>query len=400
MSHSLGSPIIHEFKYNDESPGIVGLYRDSLRVNVGNEVYIYDLEGRPVFLYLDGKLYVRGLSGIWVEKKWVSIRPPRRYSRVLRDKEEYAAILARSLKVLKRILELDIDSRIGGFISYILDRGVTRLEVEERKFREVYKPISILPPDQYLSIVLQPVEGCPYNMCSFCTFYRDRRFRFKSVDEFEKHVEEIKLLVGKGYYMRRKIFFADANALIAPTDLLLKYMGITWKYFDHGIIDGIYSFIDYFHKPKTVEELIQLRRQGLRRVYVGLESGSTEVLNILNKPGPPSESVKLVESLKAADINVGVIILIGAGGREYYNEHVANTVDILNRMPLGKGDILYYSRLKIRPDSAYARLSEEYGITALSQEEMDRQINEINKKLVFHWDKPVIAEYDIDEFVY
>ncbi len=400
MSSSLSSHIINEFQYHDGSIGVVGLYPDSLRVNVRNEVHIYDLEGRPVFLYLDGRLYVRGLSGIWVEKKWVSIRPPRRYSRTIRDKREYEAILTRSLKILKEILELDIDSRIRNFINYILDSGVTRLEGEERKFREIYKPISILPPDQYLSIVLQPVEGCPYNMCSFCTFYKDRRFRFKSLDEFEEHVEKIKTLVGKGYYMRRKIFFADANALIAPTTLLSKYMEITWRYFDNSVIDGIYSFIDYFHKPKAVEELIQLRRQGLRRVYVGLESGSTEVLNILNKPGPPSESVELVKRLKAAGINVGVIILIGAGGREYYMDHVTNTVDILNRMPLGKGDIIYYSRLKIKRESAYARLSEKYGITALSQEEMDKQINEITKKLIFHREKPVIAEYDIDEFVY
>ncbi|HEY8496839.1 MAG TPA: hypothetical protein VIK98_07420, partial [Limnochordales bacterium] len=40
-----------------------------------------------------------------------------------------------------------------------------RLLAEEERFRRVYVPISILPPDQYLSIVLQATEGCTWNRC-------------------------------------------------------------------------------------------------------------------------------------------------------------------------------------------------------------------------------------------
>ena len=62
------------------------------------------------------------------------------------------------------------------------------LEQDARRYHRIYKPVSILPPDQYLSVVLQATEGCSYNECSFCTFYRDRKFRIKEVAEFSTHI--------------------------------------------------------------------------------------------------------------------------------------------------------------------------------------------------------------------
>jgi len=38
------------------------------------------------------------------------------------------------------------------------------------------KPVGILPPDQYMAVVLQAAEGCAFNTCTFCDFYRDRSF--------------------------------------------------------------------------------------------------------------------------------------------------------------------------------------------------------------------------------
>ena len=35
-----------------------------------------------------------------------------------------------------------------------------RLEQDRETFNIIYKPVSILPPDQYLALVLQATEGC------------------------------------------------------------------------------------------------------------------------------------------------------------------------------------------------------------------------------------------------
>ena len=384
----------------DGKPVNIWLYKDSFKIHVGDEVYIYDLEGRPVFIYFNQRLFVRGLSGEIVEKKWLSIKPLRRFSRKILHEKEKRRIIERAHERLREALEMNVDAGLKSFILNILKIDYSALQKEAKIFREIYKPISILPPDQYLTIVLQPVEGCPYNKCSFCTFYKDRRFRFKTLEEFKDHVKMVKKFIGEGIKMRNKIFLADANALITPTKLLLKYMDIIWRFFERNYIDGVYSFIDYFHSIKSVEELSKLRDLGLRRVYVGLESGNNDVLKILNKPGPSEKAIELVKQFKRVGINVGVIVLIGAGGSEYYKVHVDDTIRILNSMPLGKGDIIYLSRLKILHNSAYAVLSRKYTLRELKPDEMDKQISEIIRGLRFNNEKPVIAEYDIDEFIY
>ena len=385
----------------DGLKGKVWLYDDSLRIHVGKEVYVFDLEGRPIFIYYNDRLFVRGLSGEFVEKKWLSVRPHRRFLRRLRDDEEKRRIVEYTHWRLGTILNSVDEDEVTEVIDRVFDMNYWRLEVDADRFRKIYLPISILPPDQYLSLVLQPVIGCPYNKCSFCTFYRDRRFRIRSVDEFREHVAMVRDFMGRGVLIRKKVFLADANALIADTDLLYEYMDVALEYLDHDSIEGFYAFTDYFHKPKGIDELRKLRRKGLKRVYIGLESGSDDVLKILNKPGPSSKAVEYVKLFKKAGINVGVIVLIGAGGREYYDEHVQKTAEVLNMMPLDGRDIIYLSRLKVREESPYRYLSLKYGLTSLTMEEMDRQISDLTRKLRFDPpNSPVVAEYDIDEFVY
>ncbi len=55
------------------------------------------------------------------------------------------------------------------------------------RFAEVYSPIGILPPDQYLALVLQATVGCSFNTCTFCDLYH-QPFRIKTPDEFRQHL--------------------------------------------------------------------------------------------------------------------------------------------------------------------------------------------------------------------
>ncbi len=369
------------------------------RLTYGEEVYVFDLEGRPVFMYFDRQLYERGLSGEIVAKKWISVTPPRRHLVRIRDRDVKERILRHSFERVRWMLEETGFDHPDPVVKRVYRGDIQRLWMEESVFRRIYRPISILPPDQYLSLVFQPLEGCPYNKCSFCTFYRDREFRFKGLEEFRRHVEEVVNFLGRGISMRHRIFLADANTLFADTRLLRSYIETVLDYIPRHDIEGFYSFSDYFTVYKTEEELGMLRNLGYKRVYIGLETGDPEVLRILSKPGPPERSVNLVKRLKAAGINVGVIILIGAGGREYYRQHVENTVKILNSMPLDRRDIIYFSKLKVREGSEYQRIAEEMGLTSLSDEEMDRQIEEIKQGLR-HVEPPIQAIYDIDETIY
>ena len=51
-------------------------------------------------------------------------------------------------------------------------------------------------------------------------------------------------------------------------------------------LGGIYAFLDGFSgEKKSREDYAQLARLGLKRVYIGLESGDPELLRLLKKPG-------------------------------------------------------------------------------------------------------------------
>ena len=56
-----------------------------------------------------------------------------------------------------------------------------------RGSRRCIGPVGILPPDQYLALVLQATEGCSFNTCTFCDLYQ-HPYRVKTADEFRAHV--------------------------------------------------------------------------------------------------------------------------------------------------------------------------------------------------------------------
>ena len=56
-------------------------------------------------------------------------------------------------------------------------------------------PVGILPPDQYLSLVVRVTEGCSWNACTFCSLYRNVPFRAKSPGELRAHLAALDSLL-------------------------------------------------------------------------------------------------------------------------------------------------------------------------------------------------------------
>ncbi|MCS6940366.1 MAG: radical SAM protein, partial [Roseiflexus sp.] len=269
----------------------------------------------------------------------------------------------------------------------------------------IYKPISILPPDQYLSLVLQAAEGCSWNRCTFCTLYRDRRFRIKSPAEFRRHVQQVKAFVGAGVSMRRSIFLGDANALIIPQPRLRELLAIVHDEFSLGVpggMKGVYAFLDIFGaEQKTLDECREMRDAQVKRVYLGLESGDEQVFCLLNKPGSPAACVEAVRTIKAASINVGIILLAGAGGARLASAHVTHSLDTLAAMNLGEGDLVYVSPLIIASDSPYLQLLREAQSEPLSAAALRQQLEQLKSGAKNVCGSGVkVALYHLEEFVY
>ncbi len=286
----------------------------------------------------------------------------------------------------------------------------------KRKFLSIYKPVSILPPDQYMALVLQATEGCSHNRCTFCSFYRDRSFRIKTLPEFRRHVAQVKEFMRPAMQMRRTIFLADANAIVIPERLLVPMLdlvnasfeiapagenAVLYKLSHPEAFDGVYAFVDAFTtRYKTVDDFSKLATRNLRRVYMGLETGHDQLLQWLCKAGTSADAIDAVRKIKGGGVSVGVIVMIGIGGRRFAQQHVADTVRAVNSMGLDQNDLVYFSEFIDTLGSDYGRIAARDGVEPLTRQEMRIQMESIRAGLSFPGLAPPMSVYDIHEVVY
>lgn len=355
-------------------------------------VLAFDREGRLYTYFRSGVTYRRTLAST-VEVRYRE--DARRRERLL--PQGAVALFAEARQAVAACLdEAPPDVRARVLEDGILEWTPERLLAQGDEFRRIYKPISILPPDQYLSIVVQATEGCTWNRCTFCSFYQDRPFRAKPAEEFARHVQEVKAFFGKGLLMRKGVFLADGNALALSQGRIEPLLEITRAAFPG---EAIYSFVDvYTGERRPVEGWRRLAQLGLTRVYIGMETGLDELLVFLNKPGSREELVQFVRDLKDAGLLVGLIAMVGVGGAEYAAAHAAATLAAIAQMPLGQGDLIYLSPFIEQPGSAYVARRQEAALTPLSDEAIEAELERLAREIRAMGLKA--ARYDIREFIY
>ncbi|MBW1790445.1 MAG: radical SAM protein, partial [Deltaproteobacteria bacterium] len=83
---------------------------------------------------------------------------------------------------------------------------------------------------------------------------------------------------------------------------------------------------------KSDEELEQLREAGLTLVFIGLESGDQEVLDLVNKGVSVQEQIDAVKKANRAGIQTSVTVIIGLGGKRLTEQHAVNTGKAAGKM--------------------------------------------------------------------
>ena len=374
-------------------------------------VFSFDNAGRLWTAMLEGISYRRGLDGKIVAKwKGAFGQPERRWltsdeaDRLLAQIHELVTELWQSIQTAT---DIQLPQSLTGEILHALDKAskfsLENFYLDVAEFNKVYKPIGILPPDQYMALVLQMTEGCSYNACSFCSFYRDRPFKIKSLQEFLTHIQSVKQFLGEGVSLRRTIFLGDANALVIPINKLVPLLEVVHNQISVDKAGGMYAFLDGFSADKkTPQDYYKLAQLGLKRIYIGLESGNAPLIEFLQKPGSPRDVLQAVKAIKAGGISVGIIILLGAGGHKYYRSHVSDTIKIINEMCLDMDDLIYFSDLVESEGLTYVKNAFQAEMLPLTFDELQSQANQIRKGLRFSatGGTPHISRYDIREFVY
>ncbi len=386
----------------------------------------FDRAGRPTGFYENGMYTARGLDGRCLEKKWVwgGGEDARRHIRELPEperielKHRFLRLISQCRKSLSDLEKTNnLRSSVRGretqpalpdvdeFLDF-LTRGVQKAwTTDPAQFARIWRPIGILPPDQYLALLLQVSEGCAWNQCAFCDFYNGRPARVRSRDEIRRHTDEAERFFGPAIAGRCSIFLGDANAFQAPPEVLIPVAEELSERFPHLTeiqddgIGGIYSFAEAARLAAWSQTDLQaLARSGYRRAYLGMETGANDLRRHLKKPGTSETVAQGVLNLKSAGIAVGLIVLLGAGGRENAKTHVQETTDLLRDINLGPGDILYFSPLVAGPETTYVKTAAQWGWTPLTDAERLAQRREIEGLVPPRGERRAL--YDIREFIY
>lgn len=347
-----------------------------------------DLEGRPLTWFQAGTLYKRALDGRWLARR----RDGNGRQRWTLNGNE-AEDLIHAWRTQLQAAQKEWNSPL---LARALAWTPARLAAERERYADAYAPVSILPPDQYYAVVVQVTRGCSWNRCTFCTFYRDRPFSVQTLDDFHAHLSAVSDLLGEGARLRKSLFLADGNALMLSHTKLLPLIDEARKVFPDR---PLYGFLDVFTgQRKSVRDWAELQEAGVRRVYLGLETGHDPLLAWLNKPGSAKQAVHLIHDLKEAGLSVSPIFMTGVGGQQFAHRHVADTLRLLEHLPLGAGDLVYFSPFV--PHGEYAAAAQRGGIIPLSEHEVLAQETRLREHLSRVHPGVRVARYDIREFLY
>ena len=386
-------------------PAVVNIKEGAVTVSPQfGESYAFDRAGRLISMFTDGRYLRRSLDNRLIEHH--SERRDGLRVRRFWPLEDVTGPLTRMQERLAQIAAWARASDLNGVrreqLLAALDAvmGPEELQADAARFAQVYEPIGILPPDQYLALALQATLGGHWNACTFCGFYRGRAFRIRTVAAFERHCREVRAYLGRGGSRRRSLFLADANALVMPQERALAMLQAARRIFPE-VKGGVYSFASAADSlRKTAADWRALAAAGLRRVYVGLETGDDELLEFLRKPTTAQEAVEAVNEMKAGGVSVGVIVMLGIGGRSFGPAHVAGSAAALSGMELGQGDLVYFSPFFPDPRTEYPALAARAGLEPLSEAEMLAQRRAITAATRFRGRGPQLALYDVRTFAY
>lgn len=175
------------------------------------------------------------------------------------------------------------------------------------------------------SILIQTTLGCTHNRCTFCNMFRDKRFGIRDIEDIFQDIEETR----RFYRHVESIFLIDGNVLALKTEFLLKILDKIISTFPECSKISLYAGLNDLRR-KSVEELTKLKSAGLTKVYSGLESGDPVTLEKISKGLTPEQAEEGMAKAKAAGIEVLISIIFGIGGKERSEEHIVETVRLLN----------------------------------------------------------------------
>ena len=230
------------------------------------------------------------------------------------------------------------------------------IEYEGRVFR---------PPSEAYSLIVQVTIGCSHNKCTFCDMYKEKRFRVRKLEDVKADFDEARRM----YRRVDRIFLADGDALMCRPEHMAEILRYIKKLFPEC------ERVTSYGSPASIlckkqEDLNLLHELGLEMIYLGLESGSDEVLRRINKGETADEIVRAGLMVKEAGMKLSVTCIAGLGSLELSEEHAIKTAEALSRM---KPEYIGLLTLMVEPGTPLEKWVREGSFTVLGPEDILRE---------------------------
>jgi radical SAM superfamily enzyme YgiQ (UPF0313 family) len=197
------------------------------------------------------------------------------------------------------------------------------------------------PPSEGNNLIFQVTLGCSFNRCSFCSMYRSKEFAIRPLQAVLTEIEH----AGRAYPETRRVFLADGDALVAPTNHLITILDALQAAFPNLERVSSYALPANLRK-KTVAELTQLRAHKLTLIYYGIESGSADILKRITKGATPVSMMQGLTKASQAGLQISATVILGLGGLTRWQEHIDATAQLVNQVKL---DYLSTLQLGLHP---------------------------------------------------
>jgi radical SAM superfamily enzyme YgiQ (UPF0313 family) len=215
------------------------------------------------------------------------------------------------------------------------------------------RPAIIRPPSEHGSYFLPLTSGCSNHTCTFCG-YCGSRLKLRGIDKVKEEIDALALYMKHGIRLPsmpdivyeiasmwdgRRVFLQDADALVYPFLKLKEVLACIKERLPYVERVGIYA------TPQDVlrlglDELRELWELRLGIIYMGIESGDDEVLQMVSKGVGSRNIVEAGRRVREAGIALSVTVILGLGGIERSQSHALNTARILSEVDPDYGGAL------------------------------------------------------------
>ena len=237
------------------------------------------------------------------------------------------------------------------------------------------------PPSEAYSLLVQVTIGCTHNKCTFCSMYKDKKFRVRDLGEV---LEDLQW--ARNHYRRvDRIFLCDGDALALKNSKLMPILDFIRENFPECERVTTYGRATDVLR-KSDEEMRQLYEAGLTMVYIGAESGSDKVLLDIKKGETRQQLIDGVRKIEASGMQASVTFISGLAGKDGWEDHAIQTGTMISEMEPSYVGLL---TLMIDPIVPMAKDIESGKMKLLSPEEVMAETllmlknTNVSKKCVF-----------------